>query len=86
MKLINYKDSHFDLIIDKEHPLYPKTDVKKVINREKCKHCKATFIEQNKMRDHMKKLHGDKLEKNEVASKEETVEILRKKVKLLETE
>ena len=63
MKLINYKNSHFNLIIDKEHPLYPKTDVNKVINREKCKHCKVTFTEQHKMRDHMKKLHGDNLEK-----------------------
>ena len=26
MKLINYKETHFNLIIEKDHPLYPQKD------------------------------------------------------------
>ena len=84
MKLINYKETHFNLIIDKDHPLYPKTEITNEIPFEKCKHCQKCFTEPHKMNNHIRKCQEEKVSIPGVASNVESIETLTKKVKRLE--
>ena len=83
MKLINYKESHFNLIIEKDHPLFPKTVTPNTTTKDRCKHCQKTFSSQNMIK-HMDNCHKEKIEKSEDVSRNDTINVLKKIVKSLE--
>ena len=57
MKMINYKDSHFNLIIEKDHPLLSKTNISTVVEKVNCNICDQTMADKSTLNDHMNRFH-----------------------------
>ena len=86
MKLINYKETHFNLIIEKDHPLCPEKDTTKETPIEKCKHCQETFTEPHKINEHIRKCQKGNVKWSKVVSNVEVMDTLTKKVRHLESD
>ena len=86
MKMINYKDSHFNLIIEKDNLLLSKTNLQKEVMNDNCNICQKSIEVNSTINDHIKKYHKEEMKKCEALPKENSIETLKKKVKLLESQ
>ena len=86
MKMIKYKDSYFNLIIEKDHLLLSKSDMTQYTMNETCNICQKIIKTNSTMKEHIEKYHNEKLQKCDCKPKDNVIESLTKKVKLLESQ
>ena len=86
MKLINYKDSHFNLIVEKDHLLISISNIFEKSMNQKCYICQKSIEANITMKEHTGKHHREEMKKCEPNQKEDLIESLTKKVKLLEAQ
>ena len=86
IKMINYKDSHFNLIIEKDHPLLSKTNVTANIVKDRCNICQQIIEDHSTINEHMNIFHNKEIQKCEDVVKGDSIESLKIKVKLLQTQ
>ena len=63
MKMINYKDSHFNLIIEKDHLLLSKSSTTKSSMNDTCNICQKIIEAHSTMKEHIEKQHKEEIKK-----------------------
>ena len=74
MKIINYKDSHFNLIIEKDHLLLSKSSMTQNTMNDICNICQKSIETNSTMKEHIEKHHKEELQKCDCKPKEEFIE------------